>query len=76
MRGISCTLVIVGRPSTELKELIDSSGIEFEILSGISDEALVDEYEKSDIVSFASTLEGFGDAHCRGSKCWTAGGYL
>ena len=43
-------------------------------MSGISDEALVEQYEQADIIAFASTLEGFGTPIVVGD-CRAAGDY-
>ena len=60
LKGIPAKLVIVGKVSKELDATLRSCQIDYETMSGISDEALVEQYEQADIIAFASTLEGFG----------------
>jgi glycosyltransferase involved in cell wall biosynthesis len=60
LRDMQCTLVIVGKLSDEIRSELDGSNVRFENHINISEEKLIAEYEKSDIVAFASTYEGFG----------------
>ncbi|MBS2098534.1 glycosyltransferase family 4 protein [Carboxylicivirga linearis] len=60
VKNIKCHLVIIGFPTLEQKESILSYNISHEILSGISDEELLNQYQKCDLLSFVSLLEGFG----------------
>lgn len=60
LEGTDCTLAIVGHLTEDLRKKLNESGIAFENFVGISTEELVAEYEKSDLVVFASTFEGFG----------------
>lgn len=60
IRGIPCTFVLVGQPSNEEAQMIREAGLTFENLQGLSDAQLAEEYRKSDLVTFASTIEGFG----------------
>jgi len=60
LRGIPCTLVVVGRPNKIYKEKIKNNGIDLEWLSGLSDEEMIQQYELADILVLASTYEGFG----------------
>lgn len=57
---INCELIIIGKPCTEDLELLKKVGIKHRILVDISDEELAQEYGRADILSFASTYEGFG----------------
>lgn len=60
LKGLNCKLRVIGPLSDEQRSLLDSSGIDFENLAGLSDEELMKEYANADIVSFCSTYEGFG----------------
>ncbi|WP_160167078.1 glycosyltransferase [Rhodopirellula baltica] len=60
LRGVRCRLRIVGPLSESQKELLKVNGIEFEQMAGISQRELISCYCKSDLVTFASTSEGFG----------------
>ncbi len=60
LKGINCHLRIIGKLSeTQLAEL-HQSNIQFSNVYNISDEQIVSEYEKCDILSFPSLFEGFG----------------
>lgn len=60
LRGLNAKLVIVGRVSDELAAVLKENAIDYEAMSGITDEELVAQYAQADIIAFASTLEGFG----------------
>lgn len=57
---VSCNLVIIGKLSAEQKELLEKHHIRFINRFHISDEEIVAEYQKADIISFPSLFEGFG----------------
>jgi glycosyltransferase involved in cell wall biosynthesis len=59
--GISCKLVIVGKIDVEIKSLISKHKINLELIDWrLTDEEILEEYKKCDILSLVSTLEGFG----------------
>lgn len=60
LKGINCTLVLVGRLGAELINELEVNEICFINLIDIDQAALHEEYLKSDIVSFVSLKEGFG----------------
>jgi glycosyltransferase involved in cell wall biosynthesis len=61
LKDVSCKLVIVGKISEEVYILLKEYNISYELIDRkISDQEILERYEKSDIVSFVSTLEGFG----------------
>jgi glycosyltransferase involved in cell wall biosynthesis len=61
LKGIPCTLVIIGKIDQELKDLIVQNQIQLELFDRrLSDQEIQTEYQKADIVSLVSTLEGFG----------------
>ena len=60
LKGLSCKLCVIGRLSENDRNLIDSSGIEYENYFDIPVEELNRQYSLSDIVVFASLSEGFG----------------
>ena len=78
--GLDCHLVIIGKLSEAQAALLTESGVDFEGLSGLSENELVDEYRKCDLLLFASLYEGFGlpiiEAQAVGrpvitSNCWS-----
>ena len=61
LKDINCTLVIVGKISDDIKQLIVDNNIKLELFDRrLSDEEVRQEYYKCDILSLVSTLEGFG----------------
>jgi glycosyltransferase involved in cell wall biosynthesis len=61
LEGISCKLVIVGKIGEDIRELISKHKINLELIDWrLSDEEILEEYKKCDILSLVSTLEGFG----------------
>ena len=60
IRGIACTLIIVGDLSDEVRASLRNNQVHFENYVGIPDEELRSLYEGADMVTFCSTYEGFG----------------
>lgn len=60
LRGIPCTLHLVGRPSREQQILLDSLGIHCEVEEALSDAAMAMAYKRCDMLLYASRCEGFG----------------
>jgi glycosyltransferase involved in cell wall biosynthesis len=60
LQGISCRLRIIGKLGDEHVRALQECRVEYSSVSGISDEQLVGEYQRCDMVVFASTYEGFG----------------
>jgi glycosyltransferase involved in cell wall biosynthesis len=76
LKNLKCTLVIIGKIDVEIKELIVQNNIQFELYDRrLSDEEIMREYKKCDILSLISTLEGFGmpiiEANAIGRVCIT-----
>lgn len=60
LSGIRCHLRIVGKLSESDSELLKNCNIEYSNACNISDEEMLQEYQKCDIVNFPSIYEGFG----------------
>lgn len=60
LNGFQCHLRIVGKLTEEQIETLRNNNINYSNVSDISETQLINEYENSDIVIFASTFEGFG----------------
>lgn len=60
LENISCKLKIIGKPTEEQKETLNSFNIEFEYKENLTREEIIQEYDNCDIVAFVSLLEGFG----------------
>ncbi len=74
LKSIPCTLVIIGKIDQALKELIAQNEIQLELHDRrLSDQEVLEQYQKADIVSLVSTLEGFGmpivEANAVGRVC-------
>ena len=76
LKGIKCTLVIIGKIDSETAALVAQNNITLELRDRrLSDEEVREEYKKCDILSLVSTLEGFGmpivEANAVGRVCIT-----
>ena len=60
LKGINCKLLIVGKPDKEQIKHLEQNKIEYKNYFDIPQAELFNLYEKSDMVSFVSTYEGFG----------------
>lgn len=60
MAGLLCRLVIVGRLTKEVNELLVIHEVDFSNKLDLDEEGLYAEYCAADIVTFVSTYEGFG----------------
>jgi glycosyltransferase involved in cell wall biosynthesis len=60
LRGLHCHLTIIGRLSGVQRDSLESEGIQFENLLDLTNAEVRQQYALADIVSFASTIEGFG----------------
>lgn len=60
LEGFKCHVVIIGVLSQEQRECLKNNNISYEYKSGLTDEQIVEEYAKCDVVSFISLFEGFG----------------
>lgn len=60
LKGISCKLSIVGLLTKNQISALDENAIDYVNVINISNEELKQQYEKSDMLAFVSTYEGFG----------------
>jgi glycosyltransferase involved in cell wall biosynthesis len=60
LRGVNCNLVIVGKQHSVYTDKLKEYHIPYGYLSGISNEAMIRQYQQADIVVLPSTYEGFG----------------
>lgn len=60
LEGIPCRLAIIGKLSQSQRDALGRHRIDWENLVGLGEQALLEQYHKSDMVVFASTYEGFG----------------
>lgn len=60
VKGLKCYLRIVGKLSEEYIKMLQENNIDYSSCANISDEELLKEYNKCDIVNFPSLYEGFG----------------
>lgn len=61
LKGINCRFVILGKINDEIKELLTACQLDYQIIEqALGDQELLQLYRSCDILSFVSTLEGFG----------------
>lgn len=60
LKGLKCHLRIIGKLSEEYVKMLLENNIDYSSCANISDEELLEEYNKCDIVNFPSLYEGFG----------------
>ncbi|GLI36455.1 glycosyltransferase family 4 protein [Desulforhabdus amnigena] len=60
LQGIPCHLRVIGTLTDRQTTVLQRFGIEYSSASNISDEQIVEEYCRCDMLVFASTYEGFG----------------
>ncbi len=60
LQGLDCELTIVGHLSDSQRSLLASCGIGYRQREDLTDEEVIQEYIRCDIVSFVSLFEGFG----------------
>lgn len=61
LKGFCCKLIILGKLNDEIINALQQNNIEYENISAsISNEEVARLYQNCDVVSFASTFEGFG----------------
>lgn len=60
LQGIKCKCTIIGKLDEKQLNALKQYHIDYENRIGLSDAQIVEEYAKSDIVSFVSLFEGFG----------------
>ncbi|NBG66655.1 glycosyltransferase family 4 protein [Acidiluteibacter ferrifornacis] len=60
LNGISCRLIIIGKPTSDLKKLLQEHQVDCVFKTGLNNEEIISEYQSCDLVAFVSTYEGFG----------------
>lgn len=60
LKGYPCKLRIVGNLSESQQIILNSSKIQYEVVSSLTDEEILQEYIHCDYVNFPSLYEGFG----------------
>ena len=60
LRGVRCKLQIVGELGPREAEILTRFNVNFSVSKNLTIDQLIEQYVSSDILSFVSTLEGFG----------------
>lgn len=60
LQGIDCHLRIVGPKQNVVFDMLNNSGIDYSLVSDLTNDEILQEYRNCDIVNFPSLYEGFG----------------
>lgn len=60
LRGLPCVLTVVGAMTKEQRALATDVGVDVRSVCNLSDEGMLELYQRCDVVSFVSLHEGFG----------------
>lgn len=60
LKGIPCELAVIGKLPAETEAVLHANGIRFTQRQNLTIEELFEEYGRADLLSFVSTVEGFG----------------
>ena len=60
LKGLDCIVTIIGKLTQIQEKILTSNNVKFDIKMNLSDSEMIEEYKKTDIVSFISLYEGFG----------------
>lgn len=60
LNDVKCRLRIIGKINEEQERALKENGIDYSNAFNLTDEEIIKEYEKCDILSFPSLFEGFG----------------
>lgn len=60
LSGIPCTLTILGKLDEAQKKMLNKFKIEYTSKIGLTEEAVYQVYKDADLLTFVSTIEGFG----------------
>jgi glycosyltransferase involved in cell wall biosynthesis len=58
--GMGCKLLMIGKLSEAQKELLKEKQLEYENLAGVTDQQIIEAYQRCDLLCFPSLFEGFG----------------
>lgn len=60
IQGLNVELRIIGRLTRDDEKVITDCNLDYKTYSNLSEDELIEQYRKCDILTFVSTLEGFG----------------
>jgi glycosyltransferase involved in cell wall biosynthesis len=60
LKNINCKFILIGKYEDEYEQLLKRANIAYEYKWGLTDDEILEEYRQADIVTLASTYEGFG----------------
>jgi glycosyltransferase involved in cell wall biosynthesis len=60
LKGLTCKLLILGRPDPAQLQLLKDFNIDYELFSNLTYEEVIQIYRRADLLAYVSTYEGFG----------------
>lgn len=60
LEGLDCKLLMIGKLKEEQKALLNEKQLEYENLTGVTDQQIIEAYKRCDLLCFPSFFEGFG----------------
>lgn len=60
LKGLDCHVTIIGKMTQTQEKILISNNIKYDMKINLSDSEMIEEYKKTDVVSFISLFEGFG----------------
>lgn len=60
LKGLDCEFHIIGRPNGATSRILEQCNIRYRLSSNLTAQEILSAYQEADVVTFCSTIEGFG----------------